>query len=412
MNMTEHNLPAYAAKSALCACIAALLFVVALLHPTAAMANGFRQPNQDPEAIGRGNAFVATADNPAGIYYNPAGITQLDGQNVSAGLYLISGSTEFEAPSGATAQSKRDFQPVPQFYYVYAPKDFPLAFGLGVYVPFGLSVDYGTTPPFRDVAQNGSLLFATVNPTVAWKITEQVSVAVGPTINYSKVDFNRGIIFPGDQFHFVGDDFGFGMTAGARWQPCQYVAFGANYRYWSGMDYKGHSTAYPYPFPAASTTASLKFPQSIAGGISLRPTTNWNVEFDLDWTDWHVEKQALFENVAGGGNAILPLSYKSGFMYDFGVTRYLPRNFFVSLGYIYSENSSPNQFFTPLIPDSNLNLCNVGVGYKGARWGCAASYTAAFTPSRKVTDSAYGPTVDGTYHIFNNAINFSVMLKF
>jgi hypothetical protein len=35
--------------------------------------NGFRLPNQNPEAIARGNAFVATADNP-GDHYNPAGI--------------------------------------------------------------------------------------------------------------------------------------------------------------------------------------------------------------------------------------------------------------------------------------------------------------------------------------------------
>ena len=40
---------------------------------------GFLLPNQDATAIGRGNAFAATADNPSAIYYNPAGISQLPG---------------------------------------------------------------------------------------------------------------------------------------------------------------------------------------------------------------------------------------------------------------------------------------------------------------------------------------------
>jgi hypothetical protein len=45
-------------------------------------ANGFGLPDQDAFAMGRGEAFVATADNPSAIYYNPAGITQLKGDNL------------------------------------------------------------------------------------------------------------------------------------------------------------------------------------------------------------------------------------------------------------------------------------------------------------------------------------------
>src|SRR6266576_5722952 len=73
-------------KATACRCIA-LLFSSVLLFPISAKAVGFRLPNQDPEAIARGNAFVATADNPSAIYYNPAGITQLEGNNLRAGIY-------------------------------------------------------------------------------------------------------------------------------------------------------------------------------------------------------------------------------------------------------------------------------------------------------------------------------------
>ena len=95
-----------------------ILGLLAMVLPKDVDAVGFRLPNQDPEAIARGNAFTATADNPSAIYYNPAGITQLKGENLSVGLYLISASTEFTSSSGAKAETDASFQPVPQLYYV------------------------------------------------------------------------------------------------------------------------------------------------------------------------------------------------------------------------------------------------------------------------------------------------------
>src|ERR1035437_31617 len=105
-----------------------ILAVSLALAPAWANAVGFRLPNQDPDAIARGNAFVATADNPSAIYYNPAGITQLEGQNIRAGLYMVSGGYDFTSPSGQTAKASADFQPVPQLYYVFSPEAFPRSF--------------------------------------------------------------------------------------------------------------------------------------------------------------------------------------------------------------------------------------------------------------------------------------------
>ena len=63
---------------------------------------GFRIPNQDAEATARGNAFVATANNPSALYYNPAGITQLQGHNVQAGeLVYLNVYTDYESAAGA-----------------------------------------------------------------------------------------------------------------------------------------------------------------------------------------------------------------------------------------------------------------------------------------------------------------------
>src|SRR5882672_9314445 len=68
-----------------------------LLCPLAASAMGFRVPNQDAKAT----AFIATADNPSAIYYNPAGITQIKGSAAQMGFHVISINSHFDGENGS-----------------------------------------------------------------------------------------------------------------------------------------------------------------------------------------------------------------------------------------------------------------------------------------------------------------------
>src|SRR5258708_8519820 len=95
----------------------ALFLGTLLVFAVKAQAVGYRLPNQDPEAIARGNAFAATADNPSAIYYNPAGITQLEGQQISGGIYAVSAGPTHTSPTPTTTNTHSDFHPLPQLYY-------------------------------------------------------------------------------------------------------------------------------------------------------------------------------------------------------------------------------------------------------------------------------------------------------
>jgi long-chain fatty acid transport protein len=387
-----------------------LFFAIILFGPVNAHAVAFRLPNQDPEGIARGNAFVATADNPSAIYYNPAGITQLKGKNFSMGMYLVSADTEFTSTTGIKANTDAKFQPVPQIYYVQALKDLPISIGLGVYAPYGLSLDWGQNTPFRTRAETGRLLYSCINPVVAWQVCPKLSLGIGPTINYSEAKLVNGIgILPGDEFLFQGDGIDYGFNAGLLWQPHQKWSFGASYRYLTTVEYNGHSEAFPYfaPWPSSTT---LRFPQFFVAGVSFRPTENWNIEFNIDWTDWDNVNQAVFTGTSFGSVPFV-FNYRSSFMYEFGVTRKLPKGWFVSGGYFYSENSIPDSTFNPIVPDGNLHLFSAGVGRKGKRWDWAVAYHCASNfDGRVVKGSAAG--VDGTYRTFNQAFNVSATLKF
>ncbi|HUA37741.1 MAG TPA: outer membrane protein transport protein [Candidatus Sulfopaludibacter sp.] len=388
---------------------------MSLLAAGQAQAGGFRLPNQDPEAIARGDAEVATADNPSAIYYNPAGITQLEGQNVRVGVYVISPGEEYKSPSGATYKANSDPEPVPQLYYVDSFQNSPISIGLGMYSPYGLALDWGANTPFSTVAEKGSLVYLSFNPVVAWRICRSLSVGIGPTINYSKATFDQALGLPGSQFHFDGDGVDYGFNAGILWQPCSMWSFGVSYRSATEINYEGTSSTSPSPpLPApTSTSGSVKFPQFVTGGVSFRPTSNWNFEFDLDWADWDSLKQITFENTAFG-NIPLTLDYRSSFMYEFGATRQLGKGYFVSVGYIYNENSSPDANFNPLIPDSNLQLGSVGFGRRGKHWDWAIAYHFGYNGGRTINNPPTAPDfpANGTYKTFNNAVNIAATFKF
>ena len=378
------------------------------------MGVGFRMPNQDPEAIARGNAFVATADNPSAIYYNPAGITQLEGHHLSLGGYFITTGIDFTAPDGRTASPDSEVQGVPQAYYVYSPSESRWSFGAGLYAPFGLGIDWGSDTPFSTEAEEALMVYATLNPVVAYQVTDSLSLAVGLTLNYSEVEFQQSLA-PGGvgQFRYEGDDFSVGFTLGALYQPNEHWSFGVSYRSRNEMNYEGKSRA-GFPGDYQSTDASIQFPDNIDLGVSYRPNDRWNFEFNIDWTNWDEVDVSTFEGTSLG-DIPLPFNYDSGFVYEFGVTRQLGKGYWVSAGYSYSENSVPDQTLTPLNADSNLHIGSIGFGRRNESWGWSLAYHFALNNGRDVTGntpSPAGESADGKYETFNQAVNASVRFSF
>ena len=264
-----------------------LLLIVFLISSWRLYGLGVRIADQDPLATARGNAFAATADNPSGIYYNPAGITQLEGQNASYSIYGIYLNSHYTSTSGNEADTKDEIQAVPHLYYTYSFAEWPLTLGLGIYSPYGLGLEWPVNGPFAPLATEGRIMYFTANPVVAVKLCSSLSVAAGVTVNYSQAQLKRALGFAPGEFKFKGDDFDIGYNVGIFWQPHPKHAFGVSYRSATTIDYSGHAEVPNYREHA---NARFRFPQNVIVGWSFRPTTNWNFEVNVDWTDWDALK--------------------------------------------------------------------------------------------------------------------------
>jgi len=402
-------------------------------------ANGFRLASQDAFATARGEAFVATADNPSAIYYNPAGITQLEGNNLRSGIYGIYYDQSYSPPSGApnsgkTYHSSDNLAAVPQFFYTYTPKDWLLSFGLGVYSPYGGSMNWPQDTGFRAVALDASLTYLTINPVVAVKVLPSLSMGGGLMVNYANLDMEQALrptylSRVVDFYRFDGEGWSVVYNLGLRWQPHEKVSFGATFRSSAPVTLAGHtkfelSSAHT-PYTRLPAHMDLTFPLDVVLGVSYRPTPKWNLEFDADYTDWSsFGETTIYQhgNIPTGWPQTpnVKLYWQASWMYEFGVTRYFDDGWHASAGFVFDENSVPNAYYTPLVADMDRYFFSVGAGHKGKRFDFDIAYQFGYGPTHTVTGSNpssqpglnAGQTADGKYDFISHAVLVTVGLHF
>jgi long-chain fatty acid transport protein len=389
---------------------------------------GYDLPDQDAFAVARGMAVVATADNPSAIYFNPAGITQIDGSEVRGGIYGVDLDPSYQRPGGGQSYSlNENLHAIPQLFYTYSlkDKDWPISFGLGFYSPFGLSEKWPQDTGFRTIATEASLNYYTVNPVIAYKLPWNLSVAAGLMVDYADISLQQGLTPTphNDLFGFKGDAWALGYNLGLMWQPVKQISLGASFRSETQMDFDGHTTTeYNGHLPNTTSAASLNnysFPMQAAAGISYRPTEKWNVEFDAEYTDWSslgnlTIHQSSPNPVVPLGNLPLALDWQSSWYYELGVTRYFDNGWHISAGYIFNENSMPNAHYLPVVTDMDKHFFSLGTGYKGQHLSFDIAYQFGYGPDRTVTGSAaplgappsYQPA-NGTYSYISHAVFLS-----
>jgi long-chain fatty acid transport protein len=390
----------------------AVLTVTTLLTSLSAQAAATRIAFVDQFATARGNAFTATADNPSAVFYNGAGLTQGEGTKVIGNVFAI--SLGYEADTLAHDDMDDDFQPVPSLFISHNVADSPLALGFGIYAPFALGSDWGSDAAFTidpRVPYEADLEYIKYHAVIAWQISDTLSVAAGASFDDTNVNIKATAV------EFDGDDNTTGFSASLLWKPSVKHAFGLNYQAKTKANYDGTANIMvaPSTYLPFDATTDLTFPESIVFGYSYRPNEKWNIEFNLDWTNWDRVNKLTLETAIP-----LPsyeLNWESAFIWELGATRYFDNGWHVSAGYTFVENAVPDADFLPIVPDSDRHFLAIGVGRNYENFSWQLTYQQAFASKRSVTGNnleiAPGTSaIDGDYDLDSRAIGFSVGYQF
>jgi long-chain fatty acid transport protein len=384
-----------------------------LTLPALALASGTRVGFKDAFATGRGNAFVATADNPSAVYYNPAGLTQLDGAQFDGNLYSVSAKSDYTG-AGGSASMKDDWQNIPAFYASWKSPGSPAAYGLGVYVPYGLSTEWPPDSPLRTFALKNTQKYVTYNFSGAWKFSPDFSAGIGLTYNHATTDLRRalGVFGPDDLFRFEGSGNTVGFDLGVLWKINAQNSIGASYTHNTSINFTGTSSTIPL-VASEPANARFEFPEYFLLGWSFRPNAQWNFEANLDWTNWNRLDTVVVHKASG--DTPLAFNWESGWFYELGATRFFDNGWHVSAGYCYTENSTPDSTYTPAVPDSNRSFYSLGAGYKHGNFSADLAWQYGDGGTRHVTGSPpslIGATADGSYKNSLNGFSLSLGLRF
>ncbi len=278
--------------------------LIALAFAGAAGASGFQLTEQN--ASGLGNAYAgqaAVAENASTIYFNPAGMTQLQDREFSFGLAAIGPSFHFNDQGsrvGALAGTgdggnAGGWAALPNGYLSWAvSKDIYLGLGFGA--PFGLKTEYDN--PWLGAAQSTMFDIKTynVNPSIAWRVNEQVSLGFG--VNWQRVEatYERQVattnaVFAASPLKLTLDDDSWGWNIGALFTVSPATKVGLSYR--SRVKYDttgkievtGPSTTVNR---AASSDASaqITLPDTFSLAVTQQLNDRWQMLGDITWTGW------------------------------------------------------------------------------------------------------------------------------
>src|SRR2546422_9213659 len=138
------------------------------------------------------NAFAAQADDASAIFYNPAGMAQLRGVHQLAGVELVNVHTRFRSSTGETTENDLGgpfgFPPPAQLFLTATPRDLglpwlgDLAVGIGLQNLFGFATRYPENGPLRTAVTSASLPLLDIKPTIAYRLTDWLSLGVGADI--------------------------------------------------------------------------------------------------------------------------------------------------------------------------------------------------------------------------------------
>lgn len=368
------------------------LLSVGLSHSV--QAAGFFIQEQSVSAGGSAYAgAVSNTKDASTIFFNPAGMTQLDGAQVNLGVQLLLPSSELEntgstntifpgglplvsvPTTGGDGGNPYEPTPVPSFYAAMpVPMVNGLWAGIGVSAPFGLANKYDEDYFGRFDSIETELKVYDIQPSLAYKINDRVSVGGALNVQYAEAKLTGAVsnaVSEGTS-KLEGDDWGYGYTLGAQFKIMPETTLGLNYRSSVHHDLEGEVTVegltpvlpfFPAPNGVTPASASLVTPDIASIGLSHRLNDKWTIMGQANWFGWNEFNDITAISDAGGVITSVDQNYQTVWSYAVGAEyEYSPEWTFRG-GIQFDNTPTTDEYRTTRTPDGDRTWFATGATY-------------------------------------------------
>jgi long-chain fatty acid transport protein len=413
------------------AVVVAIISLAGAVSSTAYAGNMFL-PVQGSRPLGRGGAFTAGVDDGHALYYNPAGLADIDGMS-----FLIDGALVFQrvgydrVDSGGNPLAHVDADmkilPIPTLSLTWKPKKIRgqwLTLGFGVWTPYLGINSYPENGPQRysNISLNGSLL-AVIEVAAAFRIRDWLWLGVGLQTMYLHFQ-SRVMLSACSQLNCAPEDPGFDSLTEVKtdspFTPSGVVgAIFAFQKFRAGVNVQ-------LPFFVRSTgTVKSRLPSDpffanaelhgdqvgvdfdlplvLRVGGEYRPRPSLRVELDFSYEAWSMQKNftvkpkdVYISGVPGIGNYYLNTMYvvrglNDTFAIHLGgeweAVKKKIGGMVLRLGWILETSAAPDETASVLTPDALRNLLCFGSSLKLGPVRLDFGYAHVFFADRNVTNS-------------------------
>jgi long-chain fatty acid transport protein len=375
--------------------------------PLAAQSAGFALIEQS--GSGLGNAYAgaaAVAEDASTIYFNPAGMTYIEGTQVVGALHLIKPSAEFNnqgsvaglgRPLGSDGGDAGDLAFVPNFFYKRDLTD-TVKFGLGVTAPFGLKTEYDKDWIGRFQAIKSELKTVNINPAIAFKVNDQLSLGFGINAMWIQAELTSAvnIVAAERSLKVKGDDWGFGYNLGAIFQATEDTRFGVAFRSKVDQKLEGDVKSSFTAFNASPTqtlntnvTAETTLPETLSLSVFSRLDSKWDLMGDVTWTRWSRfrELRIIRDNGTNSTVGVTPENWDNTMRYSIGVNYHYDDKLKLRAGLAYDEEAISTEFRTARIPGNDRKWLALGAAWQySPNTKLDIGYAHLFISDTKISD--------------------------
>lgn len=398
---------------------------------TGVLASGFAISGKSASNLG--NAFSGTtvlAEDASVVYTNPAAMQDMTDQHISVLMHAIGSNIDFKdkgsSTTGSSTASVNDPHYVPNFYYV-TPLSSDVHFGLGIYSPFGLGLDYNDNWKGRYITTRSDMKVVNFSPALSFRASDKLNLGVGIDVQYinatleNAMDFNTlcaayvgagvlGSCTPsGDGTQkLTGDSWSEGYSFGLTYDMNSATRLGMTFHSATRHDVSGNSefTNQPAEMLAANMFAdtnaklTLMLPETFSLGVSHKVSPKLQLMADATWTGWSRYDELVVSFANNTPTSRTVENWQDTWRYSIGGNYRVSDSWLLRAGISHDPTPIPDaQHRSPRIPGSTRNWVSLGSNVilsKGISMDLAASYTIPVTYKIDNTD-ALGHNLKGEY---------------
>jgi long-chain fatty acid transport protein len=383
--------------------LAVLTIACVFLFGGSAAGSGFAIIEQSAASAGYAYAGAgAAAQDASTIFFNPAGMALLSGNQLQLGAHYIIPKAEFNNQgsttvlgtplSGGTGGDGGEPALVPNLFYMHSFSDRWKA-GISITAPYGLATEYDDGWVGRYYALRSELATLNINPAVAYKINDQWSLGVGVSFERAEaeltqaIDWGTALVASGQPVpptlsqnldgtaKIEGDDWGVGANVGLIFEPLVGTRLGLHYRSQIDHTLTGDATfntpAAAAPLAAAvgrvngTVSADVTLPETVSFSAYHAFNDRWAILADVTWTKWSRLEELRIKYDNGAGDSVDTLEWDDTWRYSVGGIFKPMEALELRAGVAFDETPIPNeQRRTPRIPGADRTWLTFGAGYQ------------------------------------------------